>query len=711
LEETVPKTEAHIDLTNADAVISSVIRAVYKSLDLDEVFQEIVETLGVYLQADRCFITRFDEHKGILSPPTKEYRSDENIASLLRASPALWTTLAEMALAICDADTPIEFSEIPALSPQVQAELGNISVQSGLACIIRFQNRCQAVLFIHQVREQRNWTAMEKKIVQLVATQSAIAIHHAEQYQAVQTQAKRREIIGQLSLTAIRVVEIEAFFDQALDTVCEAMDLQFAKIIEKTSDPETPYRFRAVRGLNPNLIDQFFNTSEEPQANLTLECMTPIAVDNIERETRFQPSPLHFEYGFTSGVTAVIHGNQRPFGVLQVDSKEERKFSEQDVYLIQSVANIIGLLMERQEAEEALRKSEERLSLVLDATQDALWDWDFKHDKVWWNERYTEILRSFNRLLQYIHPDDQSMIQRTVTVHIEQGDKFECEFRFLRPSGEVRYIWAKGKAVLNQQGNIERLAGTLTDITARKRAENALNAYKRKLEQSNRELEQFAAVASHDLKAPLRKICMFSDALQQVDGAKLSPEGQDYLNRINKASEKMQALITDLLTISSITRKGKPFQPVHLKNVLMEVLANLEPRRKEVNGTIEFNDMCLVEGDESQLSQLFQNLIDNSLKFHRQEAPPVVQVEAKYIANNAHCMIKIQDNGIGMKVENSPKIFEVFERLPASTSYEGTGIGLAVVKKIVERHNGTIQLESTPGQGSIFTITLPMKQE
>ena len=514
----------------------------------------------------------------------------------------------------------------------------------------------------------------------------------------------------------------------------------------------------------------------------------------------------------------------------------------EDGQVIGILSTVIDVTLRIKE-EIARKEAQERLYLAFEATQDGVWDWDFKQDKAWWDERFTQIIgvdipeaeRSLDALIAYIHPEDREIIPKALKAHLEHGERYEFAYRLVSPSGEIRHVLSKGKAILDEFGNMTKLTGTFSDITERRQAEEALKEsearfrnladtapvgiwlaneeaqvtfwnqvwldytgltfeealgtawvnmihpddyqalhdtytasvkartpftievrykgktghynwylanggprympdgsfvgfigtlsninerkqaeeslleYKDKLERSNRELEQFATVASHDLKAPLRKISTFIGALQHLEGNKLSEEGQDYLMRINKSVDKMNSLMTDLLALSRVNRHGKPFSPVELKDVLIEVLANLRPYQKEVSGNIEIGETFAIEGDEFQLNQLFQNLIANALKFHRQNVPPLVKVACLKLSNG-NCAITVADNGIGLKMENAEKIFEVFERIRGQQAYEGTGIGLAIVKKIVERHNGTIQVDSELGKGTTFTVILPIKQ-
>ena len=236
-----------------------------------------------------------------------------------------------------------------------------------------------------------------------------------------------------------------------------------------------------------------------------------------------------------------------------------------------------------------------------------------------------------------------------------------------------------------------------------------LRAYTRKLEQSNNELEQFATVVSHDLQAPLRKITMFSEFLVEAGKDALSDEQRDYLGRIQKAVVRMQSLVTDLLSLSRVNRSEHRIQNVELGEVMHAVIDDLQAQIQSAEGRVEVGPMMSIEGNPVQLQQLLQNLTENALKFHKPGVPPVVSISA--VPENGQCKITVQDNGIGFKAEHAETIFEVFQRLHGIDVYSGTGVGLAIVKKIVERHNGTIVALAEPDQGAKFVITLPLKQD
>ena len=271
------------------------------------------------------------------------------------------------------------------------------------------------------------------------------------------------------------------------------------------------------------------------------------------------------------------------------------------------------------------------------------------------------------------------------------------------------------------QGLVHTNAQLMNEITERKRVEAELQVFTANLERSNRELQDFAYVASHDLQEPLRKIQAFGDRLKARCGEALSEQGQDYLARMQSAAHRMQVLINDLLMFSRVTTKAQPFVPVDLTRVAQEVVSDLEVRIEEVNGRVEIGELPTIDADPVQMRQLVQNLLSNALKFHRPEVAPIVTVQAQPLQDDvpasaesatapAMYQLLVTDNGIGFDDKYTDRIFTVFQRLHGRSAYEGTGIGLAVCRKIAERHGGSITAHSDPGQGATFVVTLPCTQ-
>lgn len=311
---------------------------------------------------------------------------------------------------------------------------------------------------------------------------------------------------------------------------------------------------------------------------------------------------------------------------------------------------------------------------------------------------------------------EQSPLARAVREELLAGE----ELAMITPDGCRRRLLASGQAIHDRTGRKLGAVVVFHDITALKQAEEELREFADRLQRSNRELQDFASVASHDLQEPLRKIQAFGDRLKVRCGKELTPEGADYLDRIQNAAARMQALIEDLLAFSRVTTKARPFEPTDLGRVAQGVLADLEARIEQLQATVQVGQMPIIDADPLQMRQLLQNLIGNGLKFHRPGQKPQVRVEAKIIdeefsaeddSGQQWCEIRVRDEGIGFDVRYLDRIFTVFQRLHGRNEYPGTGIGLAICRKIVERHGGTITAHSAPGQGAEFIVRLPVRQE
>ncbi|TDJ58554.1 MAG: PAS domain-containing sensor histidine kinase [Nitrospina sp.] len=225
------------------------------------------------------------------------------------------------------------------------------------------------------------------------------------------------------------------------------------------------------------------------------------------------------------------------------------------------------------------------------------------------------------------------------------------------------------------------------------------------LKRSNRELMDFAAIASHDLQEPLRKIVMFGDRLEDKISSQ-DVKSHDYLDRMRKAARRMQGFIEDLLKLSAIATGGRPFQTVNLQTLAQEVAEDLEARIAQSNAQLNIDHLPTLEADATQMRQLLQNLIGNALKYHRDGVPPVVTVTSRPL-RDGFWEIMVRDNGIGIEPHQISRVFQPFERGSSGGLFEGSGMGLAICKKIVDRHAGSIHVASQPNKGTSFIITLP----
>jgi len=330
-------------------------------------------------------------------------------------------------------------------------------------------------------------------------------------------------------------------------------------------------------------------------------------------------------------------------------------------------------------------------------------------------------------LTRYILPDDQDIFYRHRKRLFETGEPQVFEIRILRLDGAQ--FWARVEAHVAQDGEsgtpVCRVA--LSDITERKRAEDALHESNQRykslnaelevrvrertaeLERKNVELQDFAFIASHDMHEPLRKIQTFGSLLEAKLGDRLGEGERDYLVRMTGAADRMREVLDALLRYSRVEAKGEEFRLVNLDDVVKGAVNDLEIQIKEVGARVEIDPLPRVSGDTSQLRQLFQNLVSNALKYQRPGIKSVIRIYGE--EKDGTGRVFVEDHGIGFDEKYLHKIFQPFQRLHGRTEYPGTGIGLAICKKIVERHWGTITATSTPGKGSTFIITLPVEKQ
>lgn len=273
-------------------------------------------------------------------------------------------------------------------------------------------------------------------------------------------------------------------------------------------------------------------------------------------------------------------------------------------------------------------------------------------------------------------------------------------------SGRLREILYNATVFCNQDGEVEGAFATARDVTKQKEAESEAQRYMQELERSNAELQDFASIASHDLQEPLRKVLAFGDHLKEHSGDKLDEQGRDYLARMQNAAQRMSVLIEALFQYSRVATRAQPFQPVDMLAVVFGAVSDVGERISRSHARIEFTPMPKVMADPMQARQLIQNLVANALKFQQPGTRPHVVIEGR-TTDPGGCEISVRDNGIGFDEKYLERIFRPFQRLHGRSEYEGSGMGLAICRKVVARHGGTITARSRPGEGSTFVVTLP----
>lgn len=390
--------------------------------------------------------------------------------------------------------------------------------------------------------------------------------------------------------------------------------------------------------------------------------------------------------------------------------------------MVDSEGNLIGVLgiardiSQRKQAEEALRESKNMLSNVLNTIPVRVFWKDLNGIFLGCNRLFAQDVGK-NNPEEIIGVDDYSLssveqaeLYRNDDRYIVENDLSKINYEEPQTTADGTLAWLNTSKIplRNSNGEMIGVLGTYEYITERKRAEQLLGAYTAELERSNRELQEFAFVASHDLQEPLRKIQTFGDRLQEKYSPVLDERGQDYLNRMQSAAVRMQTLIVDLLSFSRVRTHGQPFSKVDLHQIIMQVLQDLEIRIAEAKAEIIVEDLPEIEADALQMKQLFQNLLGNALKFRRPDVALKIDVRSRVV--ESLCEISVVDNGIGFDEKHADRIFIVFERLHGRDTYPGTGIGLAICRRIAERHGGHIRAKSKPGEGTSFIVELPIKQ-
>jgi len=310
----------------------------------------------------------------------------------------------------------------------------------------------------------------------------------------------------------------------------------------------------------------------------------------------------------------------------------------------------------------------------------------------------------FAEFLERVHSEDREIVALAVDQAIRDRKAFSLHHRLVRPDEEVRVIHARGDVLLDPEGKPVRIHGTGQDVTELKHAERELARRTLELERSNGELERFAYVASHDLQEPLRAVASHVQILEQDYRGRLDEEADECIRRAVEGAKRMHDLINDYLAYSRVRSGSEPLRPTSSVKALDSALKHLSQSIRESSASVTSDELPEVLADEVQLVQLFQNLVGNAVKFHGDE-PPRVHVSAARAANT--WLFSVRDNGIGIDPEHSGRIFSLFKRLHTQERYPGTGIGLAICKKIIDRHGGRIWVESMPGMGATFRFTLP----
>ena len=393
-------------------------------------------------------------------------------------------------------------------------------------------------------------------------------------------------------------------------------------------------------------------------------------------------------------------------------------------------AKVIGTtqdITEKQELMDQLQKSEAQLKQAQAISHIGSWEEDITSRTLSWSD---EVFRIYgleprkdgitqDEVIRFRHPDDDELIREQFAHAIATHEPIDVSFRIILPDNTIRHLQVKAEVLTDNNNKAVKLFGTVQDITKIVEAEMVLQQKNKQLQQSNANLEEFAYVASHDMKEPLRKISTFGEMLLSLTKDNLSTQAKMYVDRMIEGGKRMQKMIDNLLELSTIAH-NKAFARASLQEALDKARLDLELKIKENNATITSDGLPEAVVIQSQFEQLFLNLIGNSLKFRRPDVAPVINITHKLLTTAEatkngllpgfkYLRIRLKDNGIGFEPEYADKIFGMFQRLHGKVDFEGSGIGLAIVKKIVEHHGGIIYAKGQLNHGAAFTVIVPVR--
>ena len=451
-----------------------------------------------------------------------------------------------------------------------------------------------------------------------------------------------------------------------------------------------------------------------------LDCILPSTFD----KTKYVPIQNHISEVLSPETLAMqmqIYERAIATGELQLYEHHLTKFGttvHEEVritpYSKDELLVIVRDISDRKQAEQLLLKSDTHLKVAQRIGKVGSWEFEINTSKLTWSDEIFHIYGlepspeppSYEELQRYIHPDDWERFNQTVQNAINLAQSYDLEHRLVQPNGKLIYVIARGEMIYDASGHLTHIIGTAMDISDRKLAEAKILETANQLANTNRELETFSYSVSHDLRAPLRHMNGFVNALQQQlqkhHDVLNDPKVAHYLQVIERSSQKMGNLIDGLLTLSRYGRRPLESKQISIRELVDEAINMIHSDPKH-NPRIEFAiaDLPIKYGDRTLLQQVFHNLIGNAVKFSRNQPHPCIVIDTLPDGT-----IRIKDNGVGFQMEYADKLFGAFQRLHTQSEFEGTGIGLAIVQRIVQRHGGSVWAEGYPNHGATFFVKI-----
>ncbi|MGE5945518.1 MAG: GAF domain-containing protein [Betaproteobacteria bacterium] len=550
--------------------------------------------------------------------------------------------------------------------------------------------------------------------------------------------------ISNCNQTLMRAVDEQALLKEICRIVCDEAGYRMAWVGYAETDAAKTIRPVAWAGIDDGYLDLLarltWADTERGQGlsgrairNGETASIQDFAVDPLAAPWR----DIATQCGYRSSIALPLKDESgKPFGVLNICSTEPDSFTADEVRLLEELAGDLafGILvqrarLERDRAERALRESESKLDEAQRIAHIGYWDRDLDSGRVLLSDEACRIFglapvggpidlaQWQQQWLQLLHPDDRDRAAQAYVDALRGGPRYDIEYRVQRADGEVRVVHSFAEITRDESGRPHSVFGTMQDITERKKSEQEIQRLNRELEQrvadrtaqleaANLELEAFTYSVSHDLRAPLRHIDGFLGLLKKRIGSTLDEQGQQYMATVSAAALRMATLIDDLLSFSRMGRKEITKTKVDLDALIREVIRDLEPDTQGRSIDWRIAPLPVVTGDRAMLRVVLVNLIANALKFTQPRAQATIEVGCRPNVGGGTTVF-VRDNGVGFDMQYANKLFGVFQRLHGADEFEGTGIGLANVQRVINRHGGQCWAEGKVDGGATFYFSLP----
>jgi len=568
--------------------------------------------------------------------------------------------------------------------------------------------------FRHTLNYKATFTGADGEVAGLIGAIIDITERkRAEQRQAIEHRVTR--ILSESETVAAALPGVLQAFCETLGWACGArwrLDARAGGFrCEETWSREDP----AIAAFLAASRESTYQPGEVGLIRRVLGRGEPVWIVDVTSEESFLRGKQAARAGLRSAFALPIHLGDQVLGALEFFHRETQPPDEWLLKTGVAIGLQIGHFMARTQAEAELRQSEARFRSLTGLSSDWYWEQDEEFRLTFMSSRFVE--RTGIDPAPYIGRArwDEAALNLTEAdwarhkAQLERHEPFfDFEMERVGPDGNSVWLSVTGEPVFENR-KFRGYRGVGTDITERKRAQSVLRAAYDELARSNAELQQFAYVASHDLQEPLRMIGSYTQLLERRYGDKLDSDAREFMGFIVDGATRMKQLIEDLLAYSRVGTRGKELRLVQAQGALDRALINLRASLEASGATITHDALPEVTADDTQLTQLLQNLIGNAIKFRKRDEPPRIHVGAQDAGDEWR--FSVSDNGIGIEPQYFERIFMVFQRLHTRDEYAGTGIGLAICKKVVDRHHGRIWVESVPGKGSTFVFTLPKTQK